>query len=117
MQLYTVRMVARKIITMFGTDGNKTGEREELVPQVYHDLPLSTAQRYERLFPDNQVTIVEQAADFVPERKERVFTPGESRHTRRPTPRSKVPQPAPANNYSAAQSGDMAAAINAELES
>jgi hypothetical protein len=126
MQLFTVKMIAKRFISLFDFNGDKTGERVEEIPQVYRDLPMQTAQTYKRQFPDNKVEIEAQHGEYA----------GEGRIGARPVKnpdydgiRKKVTKrfektlnhlaktEREANTLTAAQTGDMAAAINAEMKS
>lgn len=63
MQLFTVKMIAKRFISLFDFNGDKTGERVEELPQVYRDLPHQTALGYKTNFPDNKVEIEAQAPE------------------------------------------------------
>jgi hypothetical protein len=123
MQLFTVKMIAKRFISMFDFNGDKTDERVEEIPTVYRDLPFQTAQTYQRIFPDNKVEIEAQTPEPT-----RGSTNGAQRYERGPKTwsqhstvvypdGSKKNVPVKGGTLSAAQTGDMAAAINAELES
>jgi hypothetical protein len=123
MQLFTVKMIAKRFISLFDFNGDKTGERVEEIPTVYRDLPFQTAQTYQRIFPDNKVEIEAQAPEPV-----RGSMNGGARYERGPKTWPKphavvvdskgvVKKVPVTSTLSAAQTGDMAAAINAELES
>jgi hypothetical protein len=125
MQLFTVKMIAKRFISLFDFNGDKTGERVEEIPTVYRDLPMQTALGYKANFPDNKVEIEAQHGDYA----------GEGRIAARPVrnpdykaAREKVTKRfAKTLNHlakserddtqTAAQTGDMAAAINAEMKS
>jgi hypothetical protein len=124
MQLFTVKMIAKRIISLFDFNGDKTGERVEEIPQVYRDLPAQTAQTYKRQFPDNKVEIEAQTPEPV-----RGSMNGGARYERGPKtwpkPHAVVVDskgvvkkvPIKTDTLAAAQTGDMAAAINAEMKS
>lgn len=111
-QLYTVRMVSKRIISRYDDKGRKIGEREDLVPQVYHDLPYQTALSYKTKFPDNKVDVVAQDVAFEAPHKSRPAAADEPR-TKRPATRQTPP---PSAIDHAARTGDMAAAINVGVE-
>jgi hypothetical protein len=115
-QLYTVRMVSRKIISSFDQSGNKTGEREELIPITFHDLPHPTALAYKTKFPDAQVVITMQSGE-IGGRKETVHVQSARRFGKTTAFKARIAEPEGSEDFSAAQTGDMAAAINAELAS
>jgi hypothetical protein len=124
MQLFTVKMIAKRIISLFDFNGDKTGERVEEIPQVYRDLPAQTALGYKTNFPDNKVEIEAQHGEYAGEgrkgssfeRQPRVMVPADFKHTRRAV-REKIQEKIAADDLTAAQTGDMAAAINAEMKS
>lgn len=119
-QLYTIRMIAKKIISLFDSAGRKTGERTDHIPLAYSDLPHSTALSYQRQFPDNQVQIIPQAVEHGGSREGHR---GAAEYNRGPqkwpkdlnrkVAQKQVEQRDELQN--AAQTGNMAAAINAEL--
>jgi hypothetical protein len=124
MQLFTVKMIAKRFISLFDFNGDKTGERLEEIPTVYRDLPLQTAQTYKRQFPDNKVEIEAQVPE--PERGgSRTGHKGAAEYAKQPTSWGSKPvvkkHPTPigvvkhGSTQTAAQTGDMAAAINAEM--
>ncbi|MCK1543324.1 hypothetical protein IVB12_15520 [Bradyrhizobium sp. 179] len=124
MQLFTVKMIAKRIVSFFDASGAKTGERVEEIPQVYRDLPHPTALGYKANFPDNKVEIEAQHGEYAGEgrkgssyeRRERVNVPADFKHTRRAV-REKIQEKIAADDLTAAQTGDMSAAINAEMKS
>lgn len=120
-QLYTVRLAAQRLVTVYDAGGHKVSENLQLIPQVYHDLPLVTARAYERMFPDAGVKIELQAVDSRPQRSDFKYKSANDHHKGlSPERRQKVSARAAElieeeQERRAAQSGDMAAAINAEL--
>jgi hypothetical protein len=121
-QLFTVRMVSQKIIVTYDQHGKAASERTELIPQVYSDLPYKTALAYKTKFPDAQVDIALQTAEFSPARGSRDAKIGTGRTGTSRAARDYYEKPdassAPATSedFSAAMTGDMAAAINAEMD-
>jgi hypothetical protein len=122
MQLFTVKMIAKRFISLFDFNGDKTDERVEEIPTVYRDLPHQTALGYKTNFPDNKVEIEAQHGEYAAEgRKGTPYARGPktwSQHSTVVYPDgTKKNVPVKGGTLSAAQTGDMAAAINAELES
>jgi hypothetical protein len=121
-QLYTVKMVRKQIISRFDTSGNKVAEEVVLLPQVYHDLPHSTALSYQTKFPDAQVEIVGQA-HAVEGKSEKI---GRVPSARERTARHWKPSGEPKTSedlevardetVEGAKRGDFAATINSALE-
>lgn len=125
MQLFTVKMIARKIISIFDSSGAKTGERVEEIPQVYRDLPHTTALTYQRTFPDNKVEIEAQDGTFVSDavytgtRTKPDYTAIRQKVTKRfeKTLSHLAKSEREDDTQRAAQTGDMSAAVNAEMKS
>ncbi len=128
MAYFTVKMVSKKTIVSFDVKGVKTGERTELIPQTYHDLPHVTALAYKTKFPDNQVEIIAQHGEFGGQSQiggSRNGHRGAAAYSKRPTSwgtdtnRKVAQKQVDANDerQRAALTGDMAAAINAEIGS
>jgi hypothetical protein len=109
---------------MFDFNGDKTGERVEEIPTVYRDLPMQTAQTYKRQFPDNKVEIEAQAPEPVRgstnykanyERGPKTWTKPHAVVVSRKGVKKVIP--VETDTQRAAQTGDMSAAINAEMKS
>jgi hypothetical protein len=122
-QLFTVRMVSQKIIVTYDKHGKAASERTELIPQVYSDLPYKTALAYKTKFPDAQVDIAMQSAETSNARVShgkmigtgRMGSPRATRnYYEKPDAAS---APVASEDFTAAMTGDMAAAINAEMDS
>lgn len=110
MHLYTVHFDRLTLISLFDDSGFKTGDYEDRVRVSLHDLPASTVAMYRERMSD---------LNFVAE----LQVPGNERPTVRHTDRArrardhraKAPAPVQAGPTAlqiAAQTGDMAAAIN-----
>lgn len=124
---YTVRMKAKKLVSKFDEKGRKISDEEILIDQVYHDLPLQTAQGYLKNFPDNQVRIEAQPMElrrdpkikvagerdsYVP-RADRAKIGGsgtKSAHVETPKRKTSAPSPTKLGG------GDMTDALNKALE-
>ena len=120
MQLYTVKMTTKQIVSRFDDKGAKISESEILIPVTYTDLPLQTAQMYRSKNPDGNVQIIAQQAilNSARARPGQYASTGERRERKQVSsyvpsskPASKsAPKPSAVQN--AAQSGDLSAAIN-----
>lgn len=58
MELFTVTLKRKIIITRY--EGRSVIEKTDLIEEIYRDLPLTTANRYKTLFPENDVQITRQ---------------------------------------------------------
>jgi len=116
MQLYTVILENKHLISTFDEKGRKTGERTELIKQTICDLPLPTAEMY-RKKDAASVQIIKQdmrefgdrgrGRDVVRSAKKAASAPATKQApAARPTHQTNVQQ--------AAATGNMTAAINAK---
>lgn len=115
MQLYSVTMQRKKLVSVFDAAGDLVVENKvEIATVSFHDLPYHTAMMYQRQFPDSDVKISEQhiSAGYTT-KVEKTY----SKRTRRQE------NPAHSADFdrdeddddTAAVTGDFAAAINAAL--
>jgi hypothetical protein len=111
MQLYTVRMKRKQIVTIYGAQKNTISE-ERLIDEVYHDLPHKTALAYKTKFPDAQV-VIEAQAEMTSPRSSRDFRPKVDAGAKREIVRTK-PTPRPETGI---HTGGYAEAINKAMES
>lgn len=114
MQLYTVKMTTKQIVSRYDDKGVKVEELVMDIPVTFHDLPLQTAQMYREKNPDGNVQIVQQIGVLNSERA-RPAQFASTRSRSESTPRASSPtksKPAKSNVADAARSGDMSAAIN-----
>ena len=119
-QFYTVTMVRKQTIKKYDDKGRFVAEETKELPVVFHDLPLPTAQMYRDKFPDAKVTIAEQAQSIDHEARKKFGRPAYKKA--RPDEYVPITDDAPSiaprrsSTHTAAATGDMAAAINAELK-
>jgi hypothetical protein len=119
-QFYTVIIEKRHVISKFDERGRKIGETETTVEQTIADLPWQTAQMYQQKTPSCRI-IKQDMAGFGDKRNHRVrfgdTKTGKSQRaepTKLDMPVAKKPTAAPgAGLRKAAETGDLAAAINA----
>ena len=113
MQLYTVVLENKHIISTFDAKGKKTGEKTEFIKQTICDLPHSTAMMY-KTKDAGRVTVIKQDMSGFGERRG-VTQRKAQHHPASITTTRKAPAARPAQQSSvqqAAATGDMAAAIN-----
>lgn len=113
MQLYTVHMTTKSIVSRFDDKGRKIEEIVSEIPVTFHDLPLQTAHMYRDKNPDGNVRIVAQQGVLDNKRaraSEYASRPREERRATKPAAsKSTSPQSSVQN---AAQTGDLSAALN-----
>jgi hypothetical protein len=114
MQLYTVRMNRQQTVTIYSGKTSTTETR--VIEQVYHDLPMKTAQAYKTKFPDAEVVILSQGEIVGDKRKTRVVVAGESTAApRREVARTKkTDKPAPVET--GIEASDYAKVVNKMME-
>lgn len=119
MQLYTVKMTTKRLMSRFNERGVKIEDVEISIPVTFHDLPLQTAQMYKEKNPDGNVQIVAQVGIINSEKsRSGQYAPSVGRSV--VTPRSQAKPTAVKSKerhkddavQNAARSGDMTAAIN-----
>jgi hypothetical protein len=104
MPLYTVTMTRTEIICRYDDRGRRLSETKRDIPQIYGDLPWSTALGYQRQFPLNNVVITAQDDSF---------TKPEIVLVKEPTYyRPRAPKPVAIEKPSAAATGDLSAALS-----
>ncbi|WLR90882.1 hypothetical protein [Shinella zoogloeoides] len=117
MQLYTVVLETKHLISTFNEKGQKIGQRTETIRQTICDLPHSTAMMY-RTKDAASVTVTKQdMSDFGRGDGRRDIAQRSQKRSAAPiTTTKKAPAARPAQQTSvqqAAATGNMTAAINA----
>lgn len=115
MQLYTVKLANKHIISCFDTKGKKIGERTDTIVQTICDLPHQTAMMYKSKDGDRCTVIAQEVA-----RKDARRTNIQTREARQSASKiiqtKKSPTASPSrqssNMQQAAMRGDMSAAIS-----
>lgn len=122
MQLYTIILDQKHIVSKFDCKGNKISETTTIVKQTIHDLPLSTAQMYMRTSEPGTCQMIKQdpLVRSGSRRHEVEFSDVKKGKSKRaePTKTTAKARAKPAADPSkkvreAAQTGDLAAAISA----
>jgi hypothetical protein len=120
---FSVTINRLHIVSKFDDKGVKISEELIKVPVTFHDLPFNTAMMYRQKVDAADFTMVEQIAEFAPARSDRRRSEI-IRHDRNAYHGEGVPPKdlgseditPDRETLEAAIAGDMAAAINAELE-
>lgn len=113
-QLFTVTMEREHRVKKYDDKGKLVAEVATKIPIVFHDLPAQTAQMYRSKFPDANVRIMHQAIERDTSAREKLGGGGFKKREREVYVAAAT-EPAPRTSI-AATTGDMSAAINAELE-
>jgi hypothetical protein len=119
MPLCTVHMKRKQIVSRFNAKGEKIAEETVLLDQVYHGLPAKTAEAYHTKFPDAQVKITEEAPSYdKPNKSAHGVYAGTGRIGGTSEQRRAIPaaRPTKSEELTAAETGDMTAALNKEIE-
>lgn len=115
MQLYTVKLANKHIVSVFDAKGKKTGEKTTIVEQVIRDLPYPTAQMYKNKDGD-RCTVIKQTEQTGDRNYRANISTRTAKHTSpNVTSTQKKPTARPAretNIQRAAMTGDLSAAIN-----
>ena len=113
-QLYTVRLHQSKLISRFDMKGKKIEDREELITVTFTDLPLQTAQMYQKTSKEGRCEIIKQdMASFGKDRTRVQFGKNAFKRKAKGDDVGVAPaQPKQTTVQTAAKTGNMAAAIN-----
>jgi hypothetical protein len=112
MQLYKIEYDQLTLVSVFDEKGTKIGNKEERIRLSMNDLPLQTAQMYRDKMKGLNFVMTAQALsrDEPRTRKQKKIY---EREARTAAPKTVTPQKSREEQLKeAAQSGDMAAAIN-----
>lgn len=109
MQLYTVELQNKHVISLFDAKGKKVGEKIEIIKQVIRDLPWSTVAMYKE--KTNGACIVAAQFDEAPRDQQR--SSRSSRHASSRDSKPATASPVRSTVQRAAETGNLAAAINA----
>lgn len=115
MQLYTVVLETKHVISTFDAKGNKTGEKTDLIKHTIADLPHSTAMMYKTKDAASVTVIKQDMSDFGRGNGRRDIAQRSQKRAAAPiTTTKKAPAARPASTVQqAAATGNMTAAINA----
>jgi hypothetical protein len=110
MQLYTVHLRQKKLISCFDSKGRKVGDKTEFITVKFTDLPWPTAKMYRDTSEEGACEIIRQEQVIAGSRsRDRVIFEGRETKPRGSTVAKARSQSA---IQKAAATGDMAAAIN-----
>jgi hypothetical protein len=110
---YTVTIQREKRTAAFDAAGNKISDTVEWIPTTFRDLPYTTARMYAESVPAGRAEVIRQYEDQEPVR----FDRNRGTNYAKAAP-ERVVEDGPSDHElaKAAASGDLGAAVTAELE-